>query len=110
MREVCKGPGTKKDAGIGKQKRPRRHSFLCHQTCAPFADLLHACIALRLSCRSRACSRATSKQSDVGGGGGGGGGGGRGDAPTVPSIKVSSAFVFLLRIIALYLQIHEFLR
>ena len=40
----------------------------------------------------------------------GGGGGGRGDAPTVPSIKVSSAFVFLLRIIALYLQIHEFLR
>ena len=104
MREVCKGPGTKKDAGIGKQKRPRRHSFLCHQTCAPFADLLHACIALRLSCRSRACSRATSKQSDVGGGGG------RGDAPTVPSIKVSSAFVFLLRIIALYLQIHEFLR
>ena len=104
MREVCKGPGTKKDAGIEKQKRPRRHSFLCHQTCAPFADLLNACIALRLSCRSRACSRATSKQSDVGGGGGGGG-----EARTVPSIKVSSAFVFLLRIIALYLQIHEFL-
>ena len=42
--------------------------------------------------------------------GGGGGGGGGGDAPTVPSIKFSSAFVFLLRIIALYLQIHEFLR
>ena len=90
MREVCKGPGTKKDAGTEKQKRPRRHSFLCHQTCAPFADLLNACIALRLSCRSRACSRATSKQSDVGGGGGR-----RGDARTVPSIKVSSAFVYL---------------
>lgn len=93
MREVCKGPGTKKDAALifvpSNMRALRRSLARLHRASAflPQQSLL-AGYFKTIGC---------------------GGRGGRGDAPTVPSIKVSSAFVFLLRIIALYLQIHEFL-
>ena len=90
MREVCKGPGTKKDTHFCAIKHARPSQISC-----TLASLFGFLAAAELA-------RGLIQNNRMWGGGG--------DAPTVPSIKVSSAFVFLLRIIALYLQIHEFLR